>query len=149
VRRFDLGAALLACAVAWLGVVGPAAADVIAPNPPRDACGGKAAGDACEFDGKTGACTAQTCERTVGGVLNPSVIKEDCIVCDPSAQPKAAETPAKADPPTKSPAPTKGAAVEDAAKTSVCSVAVDPTPIASFALGVSLLVLARRRRRRD
>ena len=35
-------------------------ADVISPNPVRDACGGKKAGDACELDGKPGPIVVET-----------------------------------------------------------------------------------------
>lgn len=169
-----------------------ARADVISPNPVRDVCGGKKAGDACELDGKPGACKASKCKRTVGGVLNPSEIEEDCLVCDataagksadaptptptnvdtpkddPKAQPTkeepakdepAKEEPAKEEPAKEEPAkaePTKAEPTKsEPAKTDtkaeskggICSVAPDATPLASFAMGVLLLALARRRRR--
>jgi hypothetical protein len=147
VRDTVVGAPLFACAVAWLGFAATARADAIDPDPPKDACASKADGDACDVDGKAGACKKTKCERRIGGVLNPSVIQEDCLVCDPALQPKTAEptaTPAKADSPTKASPPTKTAAVEDATKSSVCSVSAERTPLASFGLGIVLLLVARK-----
>jgi MYXO-CTERM domain-containing protein len=162
-----------------------AQADVISPDPVRDACGGKKAGETCTLDGKPGACKASKCSRKVGGVLNPSVIEEECMVCDATATAKTAEpptpTPAKTDEPKPEPTPSEGppseptpeptkaepakaepAKVEPAkaepaktetkaetkaeSKGGICSVGTDATPLASFAMGVLLLALARRRR---
>ncbi len=163
-----------------------ARADVISPNPVRDVCGGKKAGDACELDGKPGACKASKCKRTVGGVLNPSEIEEDCLVCDATAAGKSADaptpTPANVDPPKNDPKaqptkeepakeepakeeptkeeptkeepakaePTKSEPAKTDAKAEskggICSLGTDATPLASFAMGVLLLALARRRR---
>lgn len=170
-------------AVLGLALLVPALAraDVIAPNPVRDACGGKKAGDACELDGKPGACKASKCTRNTGGVLNPSTIEEDCVICDATAAGKSAdpptptpanvdppkddpkaepakeepakEEPAKAEPAKSEPAKSEPAKSEPAksetkaeSKGGICSVG-DATPLASFATGLVLLALARRRRR--
>jgi hypothetical protein len=173
-------------------VPGVAQADVISPDPVRDACGGKKAGETCELDGKPGACKASKCSRNTGGVLNPQKIEEDCLVCAPAAATKTAEpptpTPAKTDepkpeptpsePPPSEPPPSEPTKAEPAksepakaepakaepaksepaktepakteakaeSKGGICTVGVDPTPLASFAMGVLLLALARRRR---
>jgi MYXO-CTERM domain-containing protein len=163
-------------------VPGLAQADVISPDPVRDVCGGKKAGETCELDGKPGACKASKCSRNTGGVLNPQKIEEDCLVCAPTAEAKTAEpptpTPAKTDepkpeptpsePPPSEPTPSEPTKAEPAkaepaksepaktepakteakaeSKGGICTVGVDPTPLASFAMGVLLLALARRRR---
>ena len=163
-------------------VPGLAQADVISPDPVRDACGGKKAGETCELDGKPGACKASKCSRKTGGVLNPQQVEEDCLVCAPAAATKTAEpptpTPAKTDepkpeptpsePPPSEPTPTEPTKAEPAksepakaepaktepakteakaeSKGGICTVGVDPTPLASLAMGVLLLALARRRR---
>jgi MYXO-CTERM domain-containing protein len=165
--------------------VGVAQADMVVPEPKRDACEGKSAGDACEAEGQAGTCKKTTCSRKVGGVLNPHYVDEDCMLCtaQQGAQgegPKPTPTPAKTDPPkpdpatpdpatpeptppepakaeptaaepanrepAKSDAPSPEPAKAEPAKSSICSVSPDATPLASVALGLALLVLARRRR---
>jgi MYXO-CTERM domain-containing protein len=180
---------VLAFAVASFAFVGVARADIVVPEPKRDACSGKKDNDACELEGKAGTCKKQTCSRKVGGVLNPSVVDEDCILCDlapdktkteaPTPTPTDTDPPkpdpTKPDPTAPSPAeptkatPTTATPTADAsspeevksdasqpapAKTEAkaeekagCSVSTDATPLASMAFGLSLLVLARPRRR--
>lgn len=94
---------------------GVAKADIVVPEPKRDACSGKADNDACELEGKPGTCKKQTCSRKVGGVLNPHYVDEDCLLCDlapqgatKSDEPKPSPTPAKTDPAKAEPvAPTE------------------------------------------
>jgi len=154
VKTFVRRCALAAITVATFAVAGTAQADIVAPNAPREACAGKAEGDACSKDAISGACKKTTCSRKVGGVLNPSFVDEECLLCDATLTPTKAEaptpTPAKTEPAKPEPAKPEAAKPEpvkpEAEKSSICSVSTDATPLASTAFGLMLVVLARRRR---
>lgn len=122
-----------------------ARADLIAPDPVRDACAGKKAGDACDLDGKSGGCKDSTCTRTVGGALNREEVSEPCVVCDPAAAP-----PAKVDPPAKTEPPSKPDAKPDAKASTPeaskgCNLGDDALAPTSVLLGLVVLVALRRR----
>jgi hypothetical protein len=128
-----------------------ARADVISNE--EGACQGKAAGDACDLDGKAGRCATSTCSRNDYSDGPPPKQKQvECLLCDPAA--KAEETPAKTDPkattvePTKAASESKQSEVPTTRGCANASIASPSTMIGSSVLGLVLLGLARRGRSR-
>lgn len=133
-----------------LAVSASARADVISDE--EAVCRGKNKGDACEAGGKAGTCVDSTCGfNDYSNGPPPKRGEKPCLLCAPSAEPTKEATPAKTD--------TKDAKVEAKdAKTDAKTETKAETPKAgcsidgalgpgSLALGVMLLVLARRARR--
>jgi MYXO-CTERM domain-containing protein len=104
--------------------VAPVAADVISPE--EGSCRGKAAGAACDVDGKAGHCQASTCGRLdYSQGTPPRSVEEPCQVCVPG--------------------PAKGSE-RSGAKGKGCAVDGGQGAAGGALLGLALLALARRRR---
>jgi MYXO-CTERM domain-containing protein len=136
-------------AVALAGT--PALADVISNE--EGACQQKAAGDACDLDGKAGKCTKSTCGRNdYSDGVPPKSIQVECLLCEP-AKDEPTEVPAKTDAKATTVEPTKTAGEAkntEVPKTKGCanaSIGEPSTAIGSAVLGIVLLGLGWRRRR--
>jgi hypothetical protein len=100
-RRIDLARVLPAFALfvgitvtMTMTIVGDARADIISDN--QAVCRDKAAGDACEVDGKAGKCAKSTCSRNdYSGGTPPKQVSSECLICEPET--------AAASPPTRRP----------------------------------------------
>lgn len=113
--------ALVLCALGGTA----ARADVISPE--QAACRGKETGTACDADGKPGHCAASTCGRLdYSQGTPPRSVEEPCQVCVAGAATGTERAGAKG----------KG-----------CAVGGSEGAVGSAALGLALLVIARRRRR--
>ncbi|HWB81302.1 MAG TPA: hypothetical protein VG755_40345 [Nannocystaceae bacterium] len=135
-------------AIGMLASSASARADLISDE--EAVCQGKKKGDACEAGGKTGTCVDSTCGfNDYSNGPPPKRGEKPCLLCDPSAAPAKEATPAKVDEKAK---PTAEGGAKADTKSEVpqtkggCSIdgALGP---GSLALGVMLLVLARRARR--
>lgn len=140
-------------AIGVLACSASARADIISDE--EAVCRGKQKGDACEANGKAGSCIESTCGfNDYSNGPPPKRGEKPCLLCDPSAAPAKEATPAKTE--TKGEKSTADGGATAPAKTETksevpqtkggCSIdgALGP---GSLALGVMLLVLARRARR--
>lgn len=135
-------------ALGMLAVSASARADIISDE--EAVCRGKNKGDACEAGGKAGTCVDSTCGfNDYSNGPPPKRGEKPCLLCAPSPEPAKEATPAKAetkpDAKTETKTETKTDAKTETPKAG-CSIdgALGP---GSLALGVMLLVLARRARR--
>lgn len=134
--------------IGMLAVSASARADVISDE--QAACQGKQKGDACEAGGKAGTCVDSTCGfNDYSNGPPPKRGEKPCLLCAPSPAPAKEATPAKAETKTDAKTETKTDAKTDAkAETPKAGCSIDGAlGPGSLALGVMLLVLARRARR--